>query len=131
MRCITLCVTVLLVLAALAAKGASDMPMLNWMGREKAVKATKDVVMKILREEKSLGYRVGGSRSCATGTAADARERVPPVVADAADARERVPPEGIRVHGDNLEALKALLPFYAGEVKCIYIDPPYNTGSAF
>ena len=131
MRCITLCVTVLLVLAALAAKGASDMPMLNWMGREKAARATKDVVMKILREEKSLGYRVGGSRSCATGTAADARERVPPVVADAADARERVPPEGILVHGDNLEALKALLPFYAGEVKCIYIDPPYNTGSAF
>ena len=107
------------------------MPMLNWMGREKAVKATKDVVMKILREEKSLGYRVGGSRSCATATAADARERVPHVVADAADARERVPPEGILVHGDNLEALKALLPFYAGEVKCIYIDPPYNTGSAF
>ena len=35
------------------------------------------------------------------------------------------------VHGDNLEALKALLPFYAGQVKCIYIDPPYNTGSAF
>ena len=68
MRCITLCVTVLLVLAALAAKGASDMPMLNWMGREKAARATKDVVMKILREEKSLGYRVGGSRSCATGT---------------------------------------------------------------
>jgi adenine-specific DNA-methyltransferase len=35
------------------------------------------------------------------------------------------------VHGDNLEALKALLPFYAGQVKCIYIDPPYNTGAAF
>jgi adenine-specific DNA-methyltransferase len=32
------------------------------------------------------------------------------------------------VEGDNLVALKALLPFYAGEVKCIYIDPPYNTG---
>ena len=32
---------------------------------------------------------------------------------------------------DNLEALKALLPFYAGQVKCIYIDPPYNTRSAF
>lgn len=31
--------------------------------------------------------------------------------------------------GDNLEALKALLPFYAGKVKCIYIDPPYNTRS--
>ena len=76
------------------------MPMLNWMGREKAAKATKDVVMKILREEKSLGY----------GEAAK---------------------DNILVHGDNLEALKALLPFYAGEVKCIYIDPPYNTGSAF
>lgn len=35
------------------------------------------------------------------------------------------------VHGDNLEALKALLPYYAGQVKCIYIDPPYNTRSAF
>jgi adenine-specific DNA-methyltransferase len=33
------------------------------------------------------------------------------------------------VQGDNLEALKALLPYYAGKVKCIYIDPPYNTGS--
>jgi len=32
---------------------------------------------------------------------------------------------------DNLEALKALLPYYAGQVKCIYIDPPYNTQSAF
>jgi adenine-specific DNA-methyltransferase len=33
------------------------------------------------------------------------------------------------VHGDNLAALKALLPYYAGKVKCIYIDPPYNTGN--
>jgi adenine-specific DNA-methyltransferase len=33
------------------------------------------------------------------------------------------------VQGDNLEALKALLPYYAGKVKCIYIDPPFNTGS--
>ena len=35
------------------------------------------------------------------------------------------------IQGDNLAALKALLPFYAGQVKCIYIDPPYNTRSAF
>lgn len=35
------------------------------------------------------------------------------------------------IQGDNLEALKALLPFYAGRVKCIFIDPPYNTRSAF
>src|SRR5215471_14214066 len=33
------------------------------------------------------------------------------------------------VQGDNLLALKALLPYYAGKVKCIYIDPPYNTGN--
>ena len=39
--------------------------------------------------------------------------------------------ENILVQGDNLEALKALLPFYAGCVKCIYIDPPYNIGAAF
>jgi adenine-specific DNA-methyltransferase len=35
------------------------------------------------------------------------------------------------IQGDNLAALKSLLPYYAGQVKCIYIDPPYNTGSAF
>lgn len=35
------------------------------------------------------------------------------------------------IQGDNLEALKALLPYYAGQVKCIYIDPPFNTGQAF
>ena len=35
------------------------------------------------------------------------------------------------IQGDNLEALKALLPFYAGRVRCIFIDPPYNTRSAF
>lgn len=40
------------------------------------------------------------------------------------------PDEGnLLVQGDNLEALKALLPYYAGKVKCIYIDPPYNTGN--
>ena len=39
--------------------------------------------------------------------------------------------ENLLVHGDNLIALRALLPFYRGQVKCIYIDPPYNTGSAF
>ena len=35
------------------------------------------------------------------------------------------------IHGDNLLALKALEQEYSGQVKCIYIDPPYNTGSAF
>ena len=74
------------------------MPVLNWMGREKAVKHDKEIVLKILHEDEALSYGLG---------------------------------DNILVHGDNLEALKSLLPFYAGEVKCIYIDPPYNTGSAF
>ena len=39
--------------------------------------------------------------------------------------------ENMLIHGDNLLALKALEAKYAGQVKCIYIDPPYNTGSAF
>jgi adenine-specific DNA-methyltransferase len=33
------------------------------------------------------------------------------------------------IEGDNLLALKALLPYYGGQIKCIYIDPPYNTGN--
>ncbi len=39
--------------------------------------------------------------------------------------------QNMLIEGDNLDALKALLPLYAGQVKCIYIDPPYNTKSAF
>ena len=39
--------------------------------------------------------------------------------------------ENMIIHGDNLLALKALEQKYSGKVKCIYIDPPYNTGSAF
>ena len=50
-------------------------------------------------------------------------------------AKERVSKNDIfdnmLIHGDNLLALKALEQEYAGKVKCIYIDPPYNTGSAF
>ena len=39
--------------------------------------------------------------------------------------------ENLLIQGDNLKALKALLPFYRKQVKCIFIDPPYNTQSAF
>ena len=52
-------------------------------------------------------------------------EEVPELSAGERDAGNML------IQGDNLEALKALLPFYAGRVKCIYIDPPYNTRSAF
>ena len=37
--------------------------------------------------------------------------------------------DNLIIHGDNLHALKTLLPYYANRVKCIYIDPPYNTGN--
>jgi len=37
--------------------------------------------------------------------------------------------DNLIIHGDNLKALKALLPTYSGKIKCIYIDPPYNTGN--
>ena len=39
--------------------------------------------------------------------------------------------DNILIHGDNLLALKSLIGKYSGKIKCIYIDPPYNTGSAF
>lgn len=39
--------------------------------------------------------------------------------------------ENMLIHGDNLLALKALERDYAGKIKCVYIDPPYNTGNAF
>ncbi len=53
------------------------------------------------------------------------------------DAKKSLPPKGSKpslddnliIHGDNLHALKALMPRYAGRVNCIYIDPPYNTGN--
>jgi adenine-specific DNA-methyltransferase len=53
------------------------------------------------------------------------------------DSAKSLPAEGAKpslddnliIHGDNLEALKALLPRYAGKVDVIYIDPPYNTGN--
>lgn len=90
---------------AVGTKGKADMPTLDWLGREEAVKQDRAVPLRVLREVEELGF-----------------------------AAEGVSPEsasGVLVQGDNLETLRALLPFYAGEVKCIYIDPPYNTGSAF
>ena len=53
-----------------------------------------------------------------------------PLVPDPAKSVGDASPDGnLIIHGDNLAALKALLPRYAGQVKCVYIDPPYNTGN--
>ena len=76
------------------------MPILEWLGRDEALKVASNTPYRLLEEVPELGY---GDKNT----------------------------ENMVVQGDNLEALKALLPFYAGQIKCIYIDPPYNTGSAF
>ena len=62
-----------------------------------------------------------------------AAETVPYRLLEADDAHSAGDAEtsNMLIQGDNLEALKALLPYYAGRVKCIFIDPPYNTRSAF
>ncbi len=56
------------------------------------------------------------------------RPFVPTATFEAPDTPADAPAHRI-IHGDNLEALKSLLPEFAGRVKCIYIDPPYNTGN--
>lgn len=60
-------------------------------------------------------------------------EAIPYRLLEADDAYSAGDPKtpNMLIQGDNLEALKSLLPYYAGRVKCIFIDPPYNTRSAF
>ena len=53
------------------------------------------------------------------------------LVEDASKSYGDATSENMLIHGDNLIALKALQQDYAGRIKCIYIDPPYNTGTAF
>lgn len=79
------------------------MPTLNWIGKEKVINHHQDVPYKIL--EPQYGFADGVQQS------------------EPNDSGNKI------IHGDNLEALKSLLPEYEGRVKCIYIDPPYNTGN--
>ena len=79
------------------------MPLLQWLTRDQDLTAADRVPYRLLDEVPDLS------------------------VPDTGEDTEG----NLLVQGDNLEALRALLPFYAGRVKCIYIDPPYNTGSAF
>jgi adenine-specific DNA-methyltransferase len=79
------------------------MPTLNWIGKEKVVNHHRDVPYRVL--EHKYGFT--------------------------AENGEQTEPTGSGnkiIHGDNLEALKSLLPEYEGKIKCVYIDPPYNTG---
>jgi len=77
------------------------MPTLNWIGKEKVINHHQEVPYKILEPQYTFGL------DNKTGNASDNKI----------------------IHGDNLEALKSLLPEYEGKIKCIYIDPPYNTGN--
>ena len=79
------------------------MPTLNWIGKDKVVNHHLDVPFYTL--EHKYGFRAE----------------------DETDTSEAHSGNMI-IHGDNLVALKALLPEYEGRVNCIYIDPPYNTG---
>ncbi|AKC20164.1 hypothetical protein IY36_10925 [Flavobacterium psychrophilum] len=79
------------------------MPTLNWIGKEKVINHHQDVPYKIL--EPQYGFADGVQQS------------------EPNDSGNKI------IHGDNLKALKSLLPEYEGKIKCIYIDPPYNTGN--
>lgn len=78
------------------------MPTLNWIGKEKVINHHQDVPYKTLEPQYTF--------------------------ADGKESKEDTSQNKI-IHGDNLEALKSLLPEYEGKVDCIYIDPPYNTGN--
>lgn len=78
------------------------MPTLEWIGKDKVVNHHLDVPFRVL--ERKYSFDENGQHNEDNGS------------------------ENMIIRGDNLEALKALLPRYEGRVKCIYIDPPYNTG---
>jgi len=69
------------------------------------------------------------NRDTAFTTAAQVPYRLLDAVSIHGDAQAAQ--DNLLIQGDNLEALKALLPFHRGQVKCVFIDPPYNTRSAF
>ena len=94
------------------------MPTLEWIGKEKVINHHQEVPFRVLDRRYSFdesGQHAGEKVNCAEG----AREA----------ALGRNGSENMIIHGDKLDALKALLPRYEGRVKCIYIDPPYNTGN--
>lgn len=86
------------------------MPTLNWIGKDAVVNHHKEVPFRLLKPIDKLSVGAGS--------------RLP-----SGEGRGEEGEGNLLIQGDNLEALKALLPYYAGQVKCIYIDPPYNTGN--
>jgi len=106
------------------------MPTLNWIGKEAVVKHHKDVPYRLLEPVAELScppLPQGGITSDLTDVVGQP-SRVASSSSEGLGVRGATT-ENLIVQGDNLHALKALLPRYAGQVKCIYIDPPYNTGN--
>ena len=98
------------------------MPTLDWLNRASAFNTAARVPYRLLEQVSVHTPTVGASGPAPS-----------PLGGEGGD--EGLPPapiyDNLLIQGDNLEALKALLPFYRGQVKCIFIDPPYNTQSAF
>lgn len=88
---------------------------LTWIGKHKRPRLEP----RILLEDKALSYRSEAPKAMADDLFAEPGEQPQPH------------DDNLLIHGDNLLALKALEQQYAGKVKCIYIDPPFNTGEAF
>ena len=106
------------------------MPTLNWIGKEAVVKHHKEVPFRLLEPVAELSC----SPHPQSGITSDLADVVGQPSRMASSSSEGLGERGaatenLIVQGDNLHALKALLPRYAGKVKCIYIDPPYNTGN--
>ena len=95
------------------------MPELNWIGKDAVVDHHHKVPYRLLHCDRKLSAAAPGSQD--PGSSAPGSQD--PGSSAGSDA------DNLLVQGDNLQALKALLPYYAGKVKCIYIDPPYNTGN--
>lgn len=89
------------------------MPTLHWIGKDKVVSHHQDVPYRVLEHKYHFDAQTGETKPKESGLPAEA----------IAEAGNKI------IHGDNLEALKSLLPEYEGKIKCIYIDPPYNTGN--
>lgn len=90
------------------------MPSLTWIGKDAVLNHHLDVPYRVL--EKKYTFSPDDSLSCHSDSLSCHSER-------SEESQNKI------IHGDNLEALKSLLPEYEGRVKCIYIDPPYNTGN--
>jgi len=99
------------------------MPTLDWLNRAQAFTTAARVPYRLLEEVSvhTATIRPGPAQAELVETPADTP----------ADSAAPVTHGNLLIQGDNLEALKALLPFYRGQVKCIFIDPPDNTKSAF